>query len=322
MKTRFKTIIIVIIVVVSIPGIIIFGPILLMIATNAYSGSVISMTPDSVFEEDFGKISEVNFFIEKYPMYTTNHLSDFLGWKIINYDAEVGKNVVHLSVKKSVLHQGVKISAGCSVNGPHNYALNILDDAVMDYLKSDSCLEKSESDIVDSLEISNTERDPTKKYLLWCASEFDFTKQEFNQGLEDYVCDTSICSESEPPLFSSALNDNVDFIERGCANFVDKWAYLTDDNDFTWHHVHWESFVEHHYHSDPISDPQRNQKCADLFDLIMLSVPDSDLWYELTETNDFVDARCASIVEEWEDLTEHNVWDIRLSWNDVSENAK
>ena len=159
MRTRYKIILIVIIIAVSIPGIIIFGPVPLMIATNAYSGSIISMTPDSVFEEDFGKISEVKFFVEKYPTYTTNHLSDFLGWKIINYDVEVGKNIVHLSVKKSVLHQGVKVSAGCSVNGPHNYALNILDDDVMDYLKSDSCLEKSESDIIDSLEIPNAERD-------------------------------------------------------------------------------------------------------------------------------------------------------------------
>lgn len=163
---------------------------------------------------------------------------------------------------------------------------------------------------------------PTQKYLSWCAFEFDNTKQEFHAGLEDYICDNPICPESEPPLFSSALHDNHDFIEKGCANFVEKWAYLTEDNDFTWNQVYWESFVKHHYHSDPISDPQRNQKCAELFDLIMKSAPDSNLWYELTETNDFVDAKCADIVEEWEHLTEHNVWDIGFSWDDIAKSLE
>jgi plastocyanin len=141
MKTKYKIILILGIITVSIPGIIIFGPIPLMIASNAYSGAIISSTTDSVFEEAFAKIPEVKFFIEKYPNYTTNHSADFLGWKIINYDADVGQNVIHLSVKKSVLHQGVKVSAGCSVRS-YNYALNILDDDVLDYLKNDICLEK------------------------------------------------------------------------------------------------------------------------------------------------------------------------------------
>lgn len=159
MKTRYKIIIIVTVIAVAIPGIMIFGAVPLMITTNAYSGFIMSSTSDETFEEDFKKISEVELFIEKYPNLTTNHSADFLGWKIINYDANVGQNVVHLSVKKSVLHQGVKISAGCSVGGPYNYALNILDDDVMDYLKNNTCLKKSEPDIVDSLKIPNTGRD-------------------------------------------------------------------------------------------------------------------------------------------------------------------
>ncbi|MGY5149543.1 MAG: cupredoxin domain-containing protein [Candidatus Nitrosopumilus sp. bin_68KS] len=141
MKTRYKITLIVGIITVSISGIIIFGSIPLMVASNAYSGLVISSTPDFVFEEDFANIPEVKFFVEKYPNYTTNHSADFLGWKIINYDADIGQNVIHLSVKKSVLHQGIKVSAGCSV-GSYNYALNILDDDVMDSLKNDVCLEK------------------------------------------------------------------------------------------------------------------------------------------------------------------------------------
>ena len=140
MKTRNKIVLTVGIIAVSILGVIIFGPVMLMIASNAYSGYVISSTPNSVFEEDFASIREVEFFVEKYPNYTTFHSADFLGWKIINYDADVGNNVIHLSVKKSVLHYGVKVSAGCSVGGPYNYALDILDDKVMNYLKNDECL--------------------------------------------------------------------------------------------------------------------------------------------------------------------------------------
>ena len=142
MKTRYKIIIIGISIPVAILGIMIFGIVPLMYMTNGYSGFIMSVISDEEFEEDFAKISEVKLFIERYPNYTTSHLADFLGWKIINYDADVGQNVIHLSVKKSVLHHGVKVSAGCSIGESHSYALNILDDDVLDYLKNDTCLEK------------------------------------------------------------------------------------------------------------------------------------------------------------------------------------
>jgi len=142
MKTRYKIIIIGTSIPVAILGIMIFGIVPLMYITNGYSGFIMSVISDEEFEEEFSKIPEVKFFIEKYPNYTTGHLSDFLGWKIINYDANVGENFIHLSVKKSVIHQGVKVSAGCSIGGSYNYALNILDDDVLNYLKSDICLER------------------------------------------------------------------------------------------------------------------------------------------------------------------------------------
>ena len=158
---------------------------------------------------------------------------------------------------------------------------------------------------------------PSSVMLLWCAERFDSTKHDF---LENYDgCDTSDCS-AEPPLFLSALSFDEEFIENGCAKFVDKWAYMTEDNDYTWHSIYWESFVKHHYESDPISDPQRNQKCTELFDLIYLNGMDSDLWYELTETNDFRDAKCASIFEEWEHLAENNVWNIGINWEEIASN--
>lgn len=142
MKTRYKIIIIGISIPIAILGIMIFGIVPLMYITNGYSGFMMSIISDEEFEKDFAKIPEVKFFIEKYPNYTTNHSSDFLGWKIINYDGDVGQNDVHLSVKKSVLHQGVKVSAGCEVGVSSGYALNILDDKVMDYLKNDTCEKK------------------------------------------------------------------------------------------------------------------------------------------------------------------------------------
>ena len=49
-----------------------------MIVAIQYSGFIISSTTDSVFEEEFVKIPEVAFFIEKYPNYTTGHLQDAL----------------------------------------------------------------------------------------------------------------------------------------------------------------------------------------------------------------------------------------------------
>ena len=123
MKTRCKIIIVGISIPIAILGVMVFGVIPLMYVTNGYSGFIMSIVSDEEFEKEFAKIPEVKFFIEKYPNYTTGHLSDFLGWKIINYDAKVGENFIHLSVKKSVIHQGVKVSAGCSASGT-NFAFD------------------------------------------------------------------------------------------------------------------------------------------------------------------------------------------------------
>lgn len=142
MKTRYKIIIIVGIIAVSIPGIIIFGAVPLMIATNAYSGYIMSSTSDSVFEKDFAKIPEVKFFIEKYPNYTTSHGADFLGWKIIMYNSNSEQSGAELHVKKSVIHHGVKVSAACN-NGGYSVTFGIIGEDVMDYLKNDECLKKS-----------------------------------------------------------------------------------------------------------------------------------------------------------------------------------
>ena len=142
MKTRYKIIIIVAVIVVAIPSVMIFGSIPLMIVTNVYSGFIMSLISDEAFEEDFAKIPEVKLFIEKYPNYTMNHSADFLGWKVINYDAIGNEKILHMYVKKSVLHHGVRISAGYSNLGSYSYGYNILDEQVMDYIKNDKCMEK------------------------------------------------------------------------------------------------------------------------------------------------------------------------------------
>lgn len=144
MKNRNKIILIAIISVVSIASIVI-GPVIFMIGANGYSGFIISSISNEEFEKDFAKIPEVKFFIEKYPTYTTSHLSDFLGWKIIYYDPNIDdEKSIHLSVKKSVLHGKVKIIAGCD-DSSDTIAFDIIGENVMDYLKNDQCLgEKNE----------------------------------------------------------------------------------------------------------------------------------------------------------------------------------
>lgn len=142
MKTRYKIILIAGISIAIVVGSIIIGPVILMIVTIQYSGFIISNTPDEVFEAEFAEIPEVAFFIEKYPNYTTSHLQDIVGWKIIYYESKGEDNKsINLEVKKNVLHQGVRISAGCNEGG-YSYGYNIPQEQVMDYLKNDECLRK------------------------------------------------------------------------------------------------------------------------------------------------------------------------------------
>jgi len=142
MKTRYKIILIAGISAVIVVGGIVIGPVIYMIVAIQYSGFIISSTPDSVFEEEFVKIPEVAFFIEKYPNYTTGHLQDIIGWKIILYESKgVDNKSINLEAKKSVLHHGVRVSAGCNEGG-NSVALDIPQEQVMDFLQNDECLGK------------------------------------------------------------------------------------------------------------------------------------------------------------------------------------
>ena len=67
---------------------VVVGPVLAIIATNSYVGLVMSVTPDSAFEEEFAQISEVRLFVSEYPDHPTSHGGDFLEWKVIIYSSD------------------------------------------------------------------------------------------------------------------------------------------------------------------------------------------------------------------------------------------
>ena len=75
-------------------------------------------------------------------------------------------------------------------------------------------------------------------------------------------------------------------------------------------------------YTKPASEVLRDTRCAEWFDKIMQTGKDPDsefgLKYELTETDVFRDLRCASFVAEWEPLTEHDVWNIEISWDEIA----
>ena len=145
MKTRHKIILIISLSVGLIAGGIVLGPVVFMIAANMYTGHVISTTPEHVFEKEFENIPEVKFFIEKFPNYSTSHMQDIIGWKIIHYESKQDDKSINLEVKKSVLHNGVRMSAGCNEGGG-GYALDISQEQVMDYLKNSNCISRVENE--------------------------------------------------------------------------------------------------------------------------------------------------------------------------------
>lgn len=136
MRARYKIPLITGIAIMTGVAAVTIGPVLFMIGANTVAEIIISSTPDEAFEEDFARIPEVGLFIEKYPDYATSHSGDFLGWKVITYYAKVGdEKSIEMYVKKSVLHQEVRISAGCfgseftrTFDIPHEQVLGFLQD--------------------------------------------------------------------------------------------------------------------------------------------------------------------------------------------------
>ena len=116
---------------------IIIGPVLFMIAFGAVANIMPEPSEEAV-EEDFARIPEVVVFTEEYPDYGTAHYGDFMGWRVILYTSEINDERIIMEVRKSVLHQGVKVSAGCSGPGPSS-VLDVPHDQVVDFLQSGRC---------------------------------------------------------------------------------------------------------------------------------------------------------------------------------------
>ena len=116
---------------------IVIGPVLFMIAFGAIAYIMPEPSEEAV-EKDFARIPEVRVFIQEYPDYGTAHYGDFMGWRVVLYNSETSDaQDISMEVRKSVLHQGVKVSAGC---GPEfSYALDVPHDRVIDFLQSGGC---------------------------------------------------------------------------------------------------------------------------------------------------------------------------------------
>ncbi|QLH06497.1 hypothetical protein C5F50_04985 [Nitrosopumilus ureiphilus] len=75
-------------------------------------------------------------------------------------------------------------------------------------------------------------------------------------------------------------------------------------------------------YTQPASKVLRDTRCAEWFDKIMQTGKDLDsefgLKYELRETNVFRDLECASFVTEWGFLTDYDVWNIGISWEEIA----
>lgn len=140
MKARYKIPLIAGIAVLSVFAVIFIGPVIFMIVAGMIANFIMATTSDEAFEEDFARIPEVKIFIEEYPDYGTSHYGDFLAWKVIQYSSEINDvQGIHMAVRKNVLHQTVKISAGCSDSEP-SFVFDIPHDRVANFLQSDGCL--------------------------------------------------------------------------------------------------------------------------------------------------------------------------------------
>ncbi len=141
MRTRYK-ILLAASLVVAVPFAVLFVfPIVFMAAGSAVASHIISSTADAEFEEDFAAtIPEVGLFVGRHPEHATSHGGDFLGWKVILYkeDQAAGPGSMGLFAKKSVLHHGTVVRAGCyGENGSLTY--DIPGEQVARYIEGGLC---------------------------------------------------------------------------------------------------------------------------------------------------------------------------------------
>ena len=87
-------------------------PVLAIILVNYYAGTAEPVAPDAAFEKELAQIPEVGLFLADHPDHSANRAADFLGWKTAIYRSH-GDPAAAVEASKSLLHDGVKVSAGC-----------------------------------------------------------------------------------------------------------------------------------------------------------------------------------------------------------------
>jgi len=112
MKTRYK---IIIIVIVLIPVVLIGGQVLFLVGSIQIGGLLVNSVSNNDFEKEMMQLGEVKLFYEKYHNPAIGHSSDIIAWKEIHYDIESsnGNQSANLFVKKSMLHGGIKMQLSC-----------------------------------------------------------------------------------------------------------------------------------------------------------------------------------------------------------------
>lgn len=164
-----------------------------------------------------------------------------------------------------------------------------------------------------------------------------------HEGKRPIVAERSyenICSENESkeyrlPLYRVQLTDHGEPILLPEGNYqlllynvidgkvIDEESQHVGQFYFSSHYDHESPPEEIGYdYTRPASEVLRDTRCAEWFDKIMQTGKSIDaefgLKYELTETNEFRDLKCAAVVSEWESLTDYDVWDIGIPWDEIA----
>ncbi len=154
------------------------------------------------------------------------------------------------------------------------------------------------------------------------------------------ICSINESEEYQLPLHKAKLTDYGEPIILPKGNYqlllyniidgetIDEESDYVGQVFFSSHYDHDAELKQLDYdYTKPASDVLRETRCAEWFDKIMYTVqhtnnPEFNLKYELTETNVFRDLKCASIVSNWEPLTNNDVWDIGVSWEEIASHNK
>ena len=149
------------------------------------------------------------------------------------------------------------------------------------------------------------------------------------------ICSVNEQKEYRLPLYKTQLTDHGKPIILPKGNYqlllykIMEGQVIDDESDYIGQFYFSSHFDDNtqseksgYDYTKPSSEVLRDTRCAEWFDRIMQTGKSLDeefgLKYELTETNVFRDLNCAKFVAEWESLTEHDVWGIGISWEEIA----